>query len=134
MPRVLPLHARGQGTYTLAMRLKADIWVKAYMRRCALEGAAAMLERRGDEDAGAIYIKVARLDGTACIFGPAPAGLDIEREDRRFVLLTSANDAERACDERLAREREFDPDIWVVAVEDRQGRHFLEDWLLREGT
>jgi len=50
------------------MRLKADIWVKAYMRRCALEGAAAMLERRGDEDAGAIYIKIVRLDGTACLY------------------------------------------------------------------
>lgn len=114
------------------MRLKADIWVKAYMRRCALEGAAAMLERRGDEDAGAIYIKVARLDGTACLYGPAPAGLDVEREDRRFVPLTLSHAAEPDCDARLLRERDFDPDIWVVAVEDRQGRHFLDDWLMRE--
>jgi hypothetical protein len=29
----------------------------------------------------------------------------------------------------LARQIEFDADIWIVSVEDRQGRHFLEDWL-----
>lgn len=112
------------------MRLKADIWVKAYMRGCEIAGAAAMLERRGDADAGAIYIKVARLDGTACLFGPAPAGLDMEREDRLWVPITASNASESDCDARLAREREFDPDIWIVVVEDRQGRHFLEDWLM----
>ena len=116
------------------MRLKADIWVKAYMRRCALEGAAAMLERRGDEDAGAIYIKIVRLDGTACLYGPAPAGLAEEREDRRFVPMTSTTAPERDCDDRLARECDFDPDIWIVAIEDRQGRHFLDDWLMPPQT
>lgn len=116
------------------MRLKADIWVKAYMRRCDLEGASAMLEQRGDVDAGAIYIKVARLDGTAALFGPAPAGLDIEREDRLWVPLfpPTKPTPEAECDTYLARQCEFDPDIWIVVVEDRQGRHFLDDWLLRE--
>lgn len=116
------------------MRLKADIWVKAYMRRCNLEGASALLERHGDDDAGAIYIKVARLDGTAALFGPAPAGLDVEREDRRWVPMFPPGTAtpEADCDAQLARQREFDPDIWIVVVEDRQGRHFLDDWLLRD--
>src|SRR5204862_4112383 len=66
------------------MRLKSEIWVKAYLRRCQVEGAAAVLVRRGDTDAGAIYIKVSRLDGTAALFGPAPAGLEEAREDRRW--------------------------------------------------
>jgi hypothetical protein len=30
---------------------------------------------------------------------------------------------------RMAREVRMDPDLWLVEVEDRQGRHFLEDWL-----
>lgn len=116
------------------MRLKAEIWVKAYMRRCELEGAAAVLERRGDADAGAIYIKVSRLDGTAHLFGPAPAGLEIEHEDRRWVPLFPLDQAtpEAECEAYLARQREFDPDVWLVTVEDRQGRHFLDDWLLRQ--
>ncbi|MDX2201515.1 MAG: DUF1491 family protein [Hyphomicrobiaceae bacterium] len=114
------------------MRLKADIWVKAYMRRCEIEGAQALLERRGDADAGAIYIKISRLDGTAALYGPAPAGLDIEREDRLWApVMPTPSASEADCDRFLARQIEFDPDIWIVVVEDRQGRHFLDDWLMK---
>lgn len=110
------------------MRIKAEIWVKAYLRRCASAGADAVLVRRGDSDAGAIYIKVSPLDGTATLFGPAPAGLDEAREDRQFQL---ARDAvpETEADDYLARQVEFDADIWIVAVDDRQGRHFLDGWI-----
>ncbi|HZT46388.1 MAG TPA: DUF1491 family protein [Hyphomicrobiaceae bacterium] len=112
------------------MRLKAEIWVKAYMRRCQHDGAFAALLRRGDADAGAIYIKVSRLDGTALLFGPAPAGLAEAREERRWQsCLDPAPAPEADVDAFLARQIEFDPDIWVVAVEDRAGRHFLDDWL-----
>jgi hypothetical protein len=114
------------------MRLKAEIWVKAYLRRCRLEGADAVLVRRGDADAGAIYIKVSRLDGTALLFGPAPAGLDEAREDRRWQpCLKNAPTAETEADAYLERQVSFDADIWIVAVEDRAGRHFLDDWLVR---
>lgn len=113
------------------MRLKADIWVKAYMRRCEIEGAQALLEKRGDADGGAIYIKVSRLDGTAALYAPAPAGLDIEREERRWVpALRTVSATEAECDRFLARQLDFDPDAWIVVVEDRQGRHFLDDWLV----
>jgi hypothetical protein len=47
------------------MRLKSGIWVAAYIRRCHLEGAFAAIRRRGAEEAGAIFIKLNRLDGTA---------------------------------------------------------------------
>jgi hypothetical protein len=112
------------------MRLKSELWVKAYLRRCAHEGAGAVLARRGDSDAGAIYIKVSRLDGTAALFGPAPAGLDKAREERRWQsCLGVPQAAEAEADAYLARQIEFDPDVWIVVVEDRQGRHFLDDWL-----
>src|SRR5262245_31380264 len=112
------------------MRLKSEIWVKAYLRRCQHEGATAVLVRRGDVDAGAIYIKVSRLDGTAALFGPAPAGLDEARQERRWQpCLEQEIIREADADAYLTRQVEFDPDIWVVAVEDRQGRHFLDDWL-----
>src|ERR1700730_11838952 len=55
-----------------SMRLKSGIWVAAYLRRCQIEGASAVLRRRGSEEAGAIFIKVSRLDGSAAIYGPAP--------------------------------------------------------------
>lgn len=112
------------------MRLKSEIWVKAYIRRCQHEGAAAVLVRRGDADAGAIYIKVSRLDGTALLFGPAPAGLEGAGEERRWEpSLGGKPAAEADADAFLARQIAFDSDIWIVAVEDGAGRHFLDDWL-----
>jgi hypothetical protein len=114
------------------MRIKSELWVKAYLRRCAQEGAAPVLIRRGDPDAGAVYIKVSRLDGTALLFGPAPAGLDAAREERLWqACMKPEGMPESEADAYLARQIEFDSDIWIVAVEDRQGRHFLEEWLAR---
>ncbi len=55
------------------MRLKSGIWVAAYVRRCHIDGAFAAVRRRGAEEAGAIYIKLNRLDGTAILYGPRAA-------------------------------------------------------------
>lgn len=112
------------------MRLKSELWVKAYIRRCAVEGAAAVVVRRGDADAGVILIKIARLDGTADLFGPAPAGLEGTDVDRQFVGWASVA-PEADIDTRLARETRLDSDAWIVEVEQRQGRNFLDAWLAR---
>lgn len=109
------------------MRLRADIWVSAYLRRCALEGAFAVLRRRGAAEAGAIFVKIDRLDGTAALFGPAPQSELKDGEDRMFAKLhreewIDTSEAER----RLATEIRFDPDLWIVEAEDRQGRCFLD--------
>ncbi len=111
-----------------AMRLRAEFWVKGYIRLCAVEGASAVVVRHGDDDAGAIFIKVDRLDGTCFVFGPAPAGLDGAESDRRWMALLSPTgiDNEKA-DAFLAREASFDSDLWLIEVEDRKGRHFLGD-------
>lgn len=115
------------------MRLKSEIWVKAYVRRCAADGAAAFVVRRGDADAGSIFIRINRLDGTSMVFGPASAGLfsaDVERRWSRRLGPEPVLD-EKA-DSYLTREFEFDPDIWLIEVEDRAGRHFLDDWLAED--
>ncbi len=112
------------------MRLKSEIWAKSYVRRCNSAGAPAMVVRHGDDDAGAIFIKIAHLDGKAALYGPAPAGFDEGQTDRQWSLhldATKATDAD--VESYLARQAEFDPDLWVIEVEDRQGRHFLDDWL-----
>jgi hypothetical protein len=110
------------------MRLKSAIWVSAYIRRCQIEGAQAVLRRRGAEEAGAIFIKVSRLDGTADLYGPAPqTAFDDQPADRLFVsCLPQPSRPEADAEARLAREIKFDPDVWIVEVEDRAGRHFLD--------
>lgn len=111
------------------MRLKSAIWVSAYIRRCQVEGVQAVLRRRGAEEAGAIFIKVSRLDGTADLYGPAPqSAFDDHPSDRMFIAcLPNAGTSEADVEARLTREIRFDPDLWVVEVEDRAGRHFLDE-------
>jgi hypothetical protein len=114
------------------MRLKSAVWVAAYVRRCSVEGAFAVVRRRGAEEAGAIFVKVARLDGTAELFGPAPqTAFDSARPaDRLFSPLLPGQPAPEAkIEERLAREMRFDPDLWIVEIEDRAGRNFLDEEL-----
>jgi hypothetical protein len=111
------------------VRLKSAIWVAAYVRRCHLEGAFAVVRRRGAEEAGAIFVKIDRLDSTAILFGPAPqSAFDEARpSDRRFVAYFGDKAVPEAeIEARLRRELNFDPDLWIVEVEDRAGRHFLD--------
>ena len=116
------------------MRLKSSIWVSAYLRRCDVEGAFAAVRRRGAEEAGAIFIKLNRLDGTGTLYGPAPQSLfdSDQPADRLFTALAGggAPAPEAELEARLAREIKFDPDVWIVEVEDRQGHHFLDDALV----
>jgi hypothetical protein len=111
------------------MRLKSAIWVAAYVRRCQAEGAFAAVRRRGAEEAGAVFIKIARLDGTAELFGPAPQSAfdDARPSDRAFAPCMKTQPAPEAeVEAYLAREIKFDPDVWIVEVEDRAGRNFLD--------
>jgi hypothetical protein len=113
------------------MRLKSEIWVKAYLRRCAANGAFAVVMRHGDDDAGAIFIKVVRADAHAAVFAPAPAGLDDADFDRRWVAALGGKFVpDRDAETALAREIKFDSDVWIVEVEDRVGRHFLGEDLV----
>jgi hypothetical protein len=109
------------------MRLKSGIWVAAYLRRCQVEGAAAVLRRRGAEDAGAIFVKVSRLDGHADLYGPAPqSAFDEARPSERAFSLALGEKPESDIEAYLTRQTRYDPDLWVVEVEDRTGRHFLD--------
>ena len=88
------------------------------------------MRRRGAEEAGAIFIKVSRLDGTAVLYGPAPqSAFDEAQPGERFFTVVLGGASRRPdadVEARLAREIHYDPDIWIVEVEDRAGRNFLD--------
>jgi len=112
------------------MRLKSAIWVRAYVRRCQVEGIFAAVRRHGADEAGAIFIKVNRLDGTADLYGPAPQAAFDEAHpaDRAFSAPLKAQPAPEAeVETYLSRETRFDPDVWIVETEDRAGRHLLDN-------
>jgi hypothetical protein len=111
------------------MRLKSALWVAAYLRRCQVEGVYAVVRRRGAEEAGAVFVRICRLDGTSDLFGPAPqsAFATTPVAERAFTASLGEQPApDTAIETYLAREIKFDPDIWIVEVEDRTGRNFLD--------
>ncbi len=103
-------------------RLAAHIWVAAYLRRLQLEGIPAYVIARGDATAGAVLVKLARMDGTATAF---TRGFDMESDARVWQELNTGPEAE--VDAAITRQRRFDPDLWVIEVEDARGRHMLDE-------
>ncbi len=110
------------------MRLKSSIWVAAYLRRCQTAGVFGAVRRRGAEEAGAVFVKVATLDGNAMLYVPAPQTVydDSRPIERIFTPMSPQPVPESSVEQRLVREIKFDPDAWVVETEDRAGRHFLD--------
>lgn len=109
------------------IRLRSDLWVNALIRRAQGAGAFATIAKRGAREAGAIYLIVNHLNGRFDCYGPAPQSLLMEESvgDRQFVaVLVNVPEPETA--QYLSRERDFDPDLWIVEIEDRDGRPFTD--------
>jgi len=102
-------------------RLKTALYVKSIIRRAEVEGASAFVVRHGSEEAGALFLKVARLDGTCIVLNQARRG---EGELVWTKPLGDSVDEERAR-QYFDRQEKFDPDLWIVEIEDRQGRAFV---------
>lgn len=103
-------------------RLTAEFWVQAYLARLRLADIPAFLTKRGDATAGAVLVKVATLDGRATAW---QRSFDLMTGERAWVVL--AEGQEGAVDASIARQRGFDPDLWVIEVEDRRGRSLLDE-------
>lgn len=111
-------------------RVTSDFFVSAYVRRRNDAGRFTAVVRRGSPEAGAVFVKIARLDGRADLYGPAPQsavddGDPAASGGRVFEALMGAQ-AEAEVDERLRRERQFDSDCWIVESEAADGSHDLD--------
>ena len=105
--------------------LKTDFWASALIRRAQIGGAFAGVVRKGDTDAGAVMVKVATMNGKARLYAPARNG-----EGERIWLDLSAGplgDVEADVDAHVRKRADTDPDLWVIEVEDKHGRHFLQE-------
>lgn len=105
------------------MLLSTDVWVGALIRRAEVAGAFAMVERKGDPTAGSVLVKALnRPRGTARLYAEATR-LDGER----VWMQPHPSDQESELDAYVARAVRIDPDLWVVEIDDREGRHFLTE-------
>jgi hypothetical protein len=104
-------------------RLKAGIFVRALIRRAEVAGASAYVVRKGGEEAGALLLKISKLDGTCLVLSQARRG------EGELVWVKPIGDvaddaSARAYFDKQAR---YDPDLWIVEIEDRQGRTFVDE-------
>jgi hypothetical protein len=104
------------------MRLTADMWVSAYLARLRLADIPAFVVQKGDLTAGQVLVKLNTLDGQARLFQRIH---DLMADERRWDVL--AEGAEGDGDASIRRQGEFDPDLWVIEVEDRAGRSLLNE-------
>ena len=95
----------------------------ALVRRADTGLAAAYVVRRGDEDAGAVLVKVVLGDGLAQLFVPVRD----ETGERIWSRFRGRPVPEAETDAYCRRRLEDDPDLWLVEIEDRRGRHFLTE-------
>jgi hypothetical protein len=103
-------------------RLTSEFWVAAYLNRLRLSDIPAFVVAKGDLTAGAVLVKQNTLDGKARVF---QRSFDLMTGERAWIVLAEGDEAE--CDSAIVRQRRFDPDLWVIEVEDREGRHLLDE-------
>lgn len=103
-------------------RLTTEIWIAAYLTRLRLATIPAFIVQKGDRTAGAVLVKVNTLNGLACCY---QRSFDLMSGDRRWVVL--AEGKEPQVDESIDKQKGFDPDIWVIEIETREGHHLLDE-------
>lgn len=104
------------------MKLTAEFWVQAYLARLRLLDIPAFVVVHGDNDAGTVLVKLNTLDGLAKVF---QRSFDFISGERQWMVLTEGSEID--VDASVTRQCSFDPDAWVIEVEDRRGRHLLDE-------
>ena len=105
------------------MLLPTDVWAGALIRRAELAGAFAMVLRKGDARAGTVLVKVIdRRDRSARLYAEAFRG-----DGERVWMEPVKADDEAALDAYVERQVGRDPDLWLVEIDDAEGRHFLTE-------
>lgn len=99
--------------------LKAGLWVKAQIRLCDLRAMPAVVARRGDADAGIVYLKLVRDDGCDVLV----QGRDVDGNRAWRRPLGESPVAEHEADAYLHRQSDYDPDLWVLEIEDPRGHY-----------
>jgi hypothetical protein len=98
---------------------RSDLWVAAFVRRHNDIGNICVVVRKGDPIAGQIFIEIDHLNGTGSLLTPAPSTAREEGDEDRLFVRRFDHVEPMLIAERIAREGDFDPDLWVLALEMR---------------
>jgi hypothetical protein len=107
----------------MSMGLTTGLWVSAQVRLCDMAFIPATIVRRGDSDAGTVLVKINRFEQGVTVFTQAST-LDGEPAWSRGTGPKPVAEAE--ADAYIARQVTYDPDVWVLEIEDRKGTYKLD--------
>ena len=101
-------------------KVRTDIWVAAQVRMCDLAFIPVVVSRRGDPIAGAVLLKLNRLAAGCVVFSQVR-----DMDGALGWMRGTGKDPvpEPDADQYIARQAKYDPDIWVVEIEDRDGKY-----------
>ncbi len=101
-------------------RLPSDVWIMAQVRRCNDSGITAMVVRKGEARGGTLLVKINQFAAGCQVLSQAR---DIDGNLGWLAAFKGACVPEPEADAYIARAAERDPDLWVVEVEDPDGRN-----------
>ena len=109
--------------------LKAEIIINAGIRIAEKNLTSAYVVKRGDEQAGSIFVKIDTLDGFAKLFSRnIKYDLTNDKETVEFTDLYPLKQKKiQDIDKRISKEIEIDRDCWVVEIEDKNGFNAFEN-------
>ena len=110
------------------MLLSSDLWVSALIRRAEIGGAFATVVRKGDARAGTVIVKAYDTSNRQARLYTEAFGADGER----LWIQPVQSDMESELDAYIQRQIGYDPDIWVVEIEDGEGRHFITETVAKD--
>ena len=109
-------------------RLKTDLWIQAQIRMCTVSNLSTYVIKRGDPDAGAIFLHLNKLNGKNFIYNQIRT---ISGE-----IAWSQSSGERPLDENeaydyLEKQKKYDPDLWILEIEDPDNKYKFDGIILR---
>lgn len=108
------------------MSVKSEIWVKGHLRACYATGLTGVVARRGAKDAGAVYVQVFKDHDLVVLHAPAPGPAYDDAGRRQWSYPLGEAPVSRAeAQDYLDRQIAFDPDIWILDIEDPVGDGLL---------
>ena len=100
-------------------RLKTKLWVQAQLRLCDQRNISAVVLRKGDEDAGAVLVKLDRRDLGCTVY----TQIRTSEGEAAWLAGTGKTPVTSAeADAYIARQVGRDWDLWVLEIDDREGR------------
>ena len=104
-------------------RIKTEHWVHAHLRRCAISAVPAVVVRHGDDERGMVLLKINTLRNGCKVLIQAR---DMNGKLGWMAALKGELVEEAEADAYIERQVRNDPDLWVIEIEDPEGRRWFD--------